>query len=176
VYAALLGMSVPDTSGKAIAALGTENLRHVAPLHHGDTLYAESVVVATRRSRSRPAAGVVTVETRGHNQHGTLVCEFRRSFLDPIDYRGVERAPVDTSSANPGTAHICLFVRDLPRLYDELVAAGVGAVSAPVRVTSGPNEGRLAVYMIDPDGFRVELVTSEPEPPGDGATPVAAPR
>ena len=84
VYAALLGMSVPDTSGKAIAALGTENLRHVAPLHHGDTLYAESVVVATRRSRSRPAAGVVTVETRGHNQHGTLVCEFRRSFLVPL--------------------------------------------------------------------------------------------
>src|SRR5262249_42727533 len=41
VYAALLGMSVPDTSGKAIAALGTESLRHVAPLHHGDTLYGE---------------------------------------------------------------------------------------------------------------------------------------
>ena len=83
-------------------------------------------------------------------------------FLELIDYRGVERAPVDTSSANPGTAHICLFVRDLPRFYDELVAAGVRAVSAPVLVTSGPNEGRFAVYMIDPDGFRVELVTSEP--------------
>lgn len=83
VYAALLGMSVPDTSGKAIAALGTERLRHVAPLHHGDTLYAESSVLEARPSSSRPNSGVVTIETRGYNQDKTLVCEFRRSFLVP---------------------------------------------------------------------------------------------
>lgn len=81
VYSLLLGMSVPDTSGKAIAALGTEALRHVAPLFHGDTLYGESTVVEKRLSRSRPGSGIVTVETRGLNQHGSLVCEFRRSFL-----------------------------------------------------------------------------------------------
>ena len=84
VYAALLGMSVPDTSGKAIAALGTESLRHVAPLHHGDTLYGESTVLEARPSSSRPGTGVVTIETRGLNQEGTLVCEFRRSFLVPM--------------------------------------------------------------------------------------------
>lgn len=84
IYAVLLGMSVPDTSGKAIAALGTENLRHLAPLYHGDTLYGESTVMETRRSRSRPAAGVVTVETCGHKQDRTKVCEFRRSFLVPL--------------------------------------------------------------------------------------------
>jgi acyl dehydratase len=84
VYAALLGMSVPDTSGKAIAALGTEQLRHVAALHHGDTLYGESTVVETRRSRSRPTSGIVTIETRGYNQEQTPVCEFRRSFLVPL--------------------------------------------------------------------------------------------
>lgn len=78
--------------------------------------------------------------------------------LELIDYRGVDRMPVDTSPPNPGTAHICLLARDLRRFYDQLVAAGVGAVSEPVLVTSGPNEGRLAVYMIDPDGFRVELL------------------
>jgi acyl dehydratase len=32
VYSTLLGMSVPDTSGKAAAALGPAELRHVAPL------------------------------------------------------------------------------------------------------------------------------------------------
>jgi acyl dehydratase len=77
-------MSVPDTSGKAIAALGTEHLRHVAPLYHGDTLYGESSVVEKRRSRSRPNAGVVTLETHGYKHDGTLVCEFRRSFLAPL--------------------------------------------------------------------------------------------
>lgn len=84
VYSALLGMSVPDTSGKAVAALGTERLRHLAPLHHGDTLYGETTVVEARPSKSRPGVGVVTVETRGYNQEGTLVCEFRRSFLVPM--------------------------------------------------------------------------------------------
>lgn len=84
IYAALLGMSVPDTSGKAIVALGTERLRHVAPLYHGDTLYGESSVVAMRPSRSRPGAGIVTIETRGYNQKRTLVCEFRRNFLAPL--------------------------------------------------------------------------------------------
>lgn len=83
VYATLLGMSVPDTSGRAIAALGTEHLRHVAPVRHGDTLYGESTVLAARPSRSRPHAGVVTIETRGRNQDGDLVCSFERSFLVP---------------------------------------------------------------------------------------------
>jgi lactoylglutathione lyase len=82
--------------------------------------------------------------------------------LELIDYRGVERKPVDTSPANPGTAHICLLVRDLPGEYGRLTAAGVRSVSEPVLVTAGPNEGRLAVYMIDPDGFPVELVEAIP--------------
>lgn len=83
VYATLLGMSVPDTSGRASAALGTERLRHVAPLHHGDTLYGESTIVEARVSASKPGLGVVTIDTRGYNQERTLVCEFRRSFLVP---------------------------------------------------------------------------------------------
>ena len=84
VYSLLLGMSVPDTSGKAIAALGTESLRHVAPLYHGDTLYGETSVLEKRVSNSRPGAGIVTIETLGLNQDRTRVCEFRRSFLVPI--------------------------------------------------------------------------------------------
>ena len=42
VYSILLGMSVPDISGKAIANLEIESLRHVAPTFHGDTLYGET--------------------------------------------------------------------------------------------------------------------------------------
>jgi lactoylglutathione lyase len=80
-------------------------------------------------------------------------------LLELIDYRDVDRTPVDTDTVNPGTAHICLLVTDFEAFYASLVTAGVPSVSdAPVRITSGPNEGRLAVYMIDPDGFRVELL------------------
>ncbi|GAB2930294.1 MaoC family dehydratase [Streptomyces mayteni] len=83
VYSLLLGMSVPDVSGKAIANLEVESLRHTAPTFHGDTVYGETAVLAKRASRSKPDRGVVTVETRGHNQEGTLVCVFRRRVLVP---------------------------------------------------------------------------------------------
>jgi acyl dehydratase len=84
IYSLLLGISVPDTSGKAIAALGTESLRHLAPVFHGDTLYGESTVAAKRLSKSRPDAGIITIDTQGRNQDGLVMCEFRRSFLVPV--------------------------------------------------------------------------------------------
>ena len=83
VYSLLLGMSVPDVSGQAIANLEVESLRHVAPTFHGDTLYGETTVLDKRESASRDDRGVVRVETRGYNQEGTLVCVFRRAVLVP---------------------------------------------------------------------------------------------
>ena len=81
IYSLLLGMSVPDVSGKAIANLEIESLRHVAPTFHGDTIYAETKVLEKRESSSRPDRGVVTVETRGFNQRGEEVCFFRRKVM-----------------------------------------------------------------------------------------------
>jgi len=83
VYSLLLGMSVPDVSGKAIANLEVESLRHVAPTFHGDTIYAESTVLDRIESASKPDRGIVAVETKGYNQAGTLVCVFRRKVLVP---------------------------------------------------------------------------------------------
>ncbi|RJL33475.1 MaoC family dehydratase [Bailinhaonella thermotolerans] len=83
VYSLLLGMSVPDVSGKAIANLEVESLRHVAPTFHGDTIYGETTVLAKAESRSKPDRGVVEVETRGYKQDGTVVCVFRRKIMVP---------------------------------------------------------------------------------------------
>ena len=79
--AVLVGMSVSDVSQKAIANLGWKDIRMTAPVFPGDTLYAESEVLDKRDSKSRPTAGVVTVRTRGRNQHGAVICEFERSIL-----------------------------------------------------------------------------------------------
>jgi lactoylglutathione lyase len=79
-------------------------------------------------------------------------------FLELLEYRNVDRTPVDTRTANPGTAHIAFFVDDLDTLFAELTTRGVRSVSAPVTPTIGPNEGGRAVYLIDPDGIRVELI------------------
>ncbi|MDQ3849243.1 MAG: MaoC family dehydratase [Actinomycetota bacterium] len=90
VYSLALGMSVSDVSGKAIANLATEELKHPAPVFHGDTLYCESEVLEKRESKSKPDRGTVRVHTRVLNQDGTLVAEFTRLVLVP---RRSTRAP-----------------------------------------------------------------------------------
>jgi acyl dehydratase len=83
VYSLVLGMSVPDVSGAAIANLEVEELKHARPTFHGDTIYAETRVLDVKESTSKPDRGVVTVETRGFNQRGEEVCSFRRKVLVP---------------------------------------------------------------------------------------------
>jgi acyl dehydratase len=82
IYSLLLGMSVEDVSGKAIANLEISSLRHVAPTFHGDTIYGETTVL-DKNMTSKPDRGVVEVETIGYNQDGVIVCIFRRKVLVP---------------------------------------------------------------------------------------------
>lgn len=81
VYSLVLGMSVPDVSGSAIANLEVESLIHRHPTFHGDTIYAETRVLDVASSSSKPDRGVVTVETKGFNQDGLEVCYFRRKVM-----------------------------------------------------------------------------------------------
>jgi lactoylglutathione lyase len=80
------------------------------------------------------------------------------SFLEILEYRNVERRAVDPSTANPGTAHLCLYVDDLESLHERLAAGGARFVSPIKSPTAGPNTGGKVIYMIDPDGIRVELL------------------
>src|SRR6476659_7962661 len=79
IYSLLLGMSVPDVSGQAIANLEVESLRPVAPTFHGDT------IVLAKRLTSKGDRGVVEFETRGYKQDGTVVCVFRRKVMVPTE-------------------------------------------------------------------------------------------
>ena len=80
VYSLVLGMSVPDVSGAAIANLEVETLRHSKPTFHGDTIYAETKVLA-KRETSKGDRGIVEVESKGINQRGEEVCYFKRKVL-----------------------------------------------------------------------------------------------
>src|ERR687891_864937 len=73
IYSLALGMSVRDVSGSAIANLEIENLRHPAPVFHGDTIYAETEVLEIVPSKSRPDRGIVKVRTIAYNQDGRIV-------------------------------------------------------------------------------------------------------
>jgi itaconyl-CoA hydratase len=88
--ALLIGMSVTDCSQKAIANLGMDAVKFTAPVFAGDTLYAESEVLAKRESASRPGQGIVTIRTLGKNQDGKIVCTFERNMLIPGRGQAVE--------------------------------------------------------------------------------------
>ena len=60
VYSLVLGMSVPDVSGAAIANLEVETLQHKFPTFHGDTIHAETRVLDVQ---------AVDVEARPRHRH-----------------------------------------------------------------------------------------------------------
>ena len=80
VYSLVLGMSVPDVSGAAIANLEVESLRHARPTFHGDTIYAVTKVLDATET-SKGDRGIITVETKGINQRSEEVCYFRRKLM-----------------------------------------------------------------------------------------------
>ena len=82
-------------------------------------------------------------------------------YLELLEYRGIPQSFNDMSNGNIGNAHIAFFVDELEPLYERLTALGVKSVSPVVTPTIGPNQGGRAVYMIDPDGFRVELIETK---------------
>ena len=81
IFSLIVGFTVPDISGKAIANLDYEKIEHLAPSFVGDTLYARTKVLDARPSRSKPDRGIIYVETTGYNQDGKDVIRFRRHIL-----------------------------------------------------------------------------------------------
>ena len=83
VFSLVVGMTVKDISGKAIANLDYEKVVHNGPVFIGDTIYAMTEILGKRLSKSKPDRGIVYVETRTHNQRGELVLTLRRHILIP---------------------------------------------------------------------------------------------
>ncbi len=95
----------------------------------------------------------------GVDMHGAILrLPNSDSILEILEYRNVERQAIDPATANPGTAHLAFRVDDCDSLYETLTSMGVGSVSRPVTPTIGPNKGGRTVMMLDPDGFRIELM------------------
>lgn len=78
--ALVTGMSTADLPN-AFANLGWDEVRLPAPVFEGDTIYAESEVLETRESRSRPDVGLVKVRSTGYKQDGTVVITFTRTVM-----------------------------------------------------------------------------------------------
>ena len=79
--ALVTGQSIIDLGLNVMANLGWDEVRLPNPVFEGDTIYSQSQVLSTRASKSRPNVGIVSVETTGFNQDGTVVIVFKRTFM-----------------------------------------------------------------------------------------------
>lgn len=78
----VIGLTVSELSeGTIIANLSYDKVVHPNPTFHNDTVYAETEVLETRESKSRPNAGIVKFKHRGRKSDGTILVEFERTAM-----------------------------------------------------------------------------------------------
>ena len=81
VFSLAVGITVPDISGKAIANLGYEDIKHLNPVFINDTIYVRTKVLSKRESKTKTDRGIIYVESIAYNQNGVDVLSFRRNVL-----------------------------------------------------------------------------------------------
>jgi len=69
------------TFGRVVANLGWTDIEFHGKVAPGDTMESESTILGKRESQSRPNEGILTVETRAHNQRGEAVLSYTRNLL-----------------------------------------------------------------------------------------------
>ena len=83
ILSLVVGMSVRDTSGQAIANLEYERIIHKGPVFQGDTIYAESKILEVRPFTTKTDRGIVYIESQGFNQKNEEILTLKRRFLVP---------------------------------------------------------------------------------------------
>lgn len=81
VFSLAVGITVPDISGKAIANLGYEDVKHLNPVFVNDTIYVRTRIIDKRESQTKKDRGIVYVESIAYNQDNIEVLSFRRRVL-----------------------------------------------------------------------------------------------
>lgn len=79
--------------------------------------------------------------------------------IEILEYVGIDTYSGSARSCDYGTGHICLRVENLEEMYEELKAKGIKFKSKKVaNILVDANKGSKAVYMLDPDGYIIELM------------------
>lgn len=82
-FSLIVGLTVSDISGKAIANLNYENINHEGPVFIGDTLYAKSEIIS-KKLTSKKKTGKVKIKTIGFNQNKKTILSYTREILVPL--------------------------------------------------------------------------------------------
>lgn len=95
VFNTVLGLSVEDLSEIGGPFVGVFDLTFHKDVYPGATITATSETIKKRRSASNPANGIVTWHTKGYDENGDLVVDYKRSNLSKL--RNPD-APVDAEA------------------------------------------------------------------------------
>ena len=81
VFNTVLGMTVEDCSEIGGPFVGVFDLTYHVDVYPGDTITAVSETYEKRVTKSNPSNGIVSWHSKGFNQSGEMVVDFKRSNL-----------------------------------------------------------------------------------------------
>jgi catechol 2,3-dioxygenase-like lactoylglutathione lyase family enzyme len=90
--------------------------------------------------------------------------------VELIEYKGIERQPVQPRFQDPGATNLTVRVRDLDGTIARLKTAGGRVITVSGTPAEIGGRSRI-VFMQDPDGFVIELSQSIAPPPATAETP-----
>jgi catechol 2,3-dioxygenase-like lactoylglutathione lyase family enzyme len=136
----------------------------VSDLERSRAYYRDIIglVEVERITRDEPYLSAVTGYEGVRLEIALLTERTSGVILELVEYPPGLGRPIDPATANPGTGHVCFIVDDVDDVHARAVAAGHGSVNPPVTPTAGRWIGGRSVYLLDPDGIRVELVQLGP--------------
>jgi hypothetical protein len=86
--------------------------------------------------------------------------------VELFEFVGIERHPASARPCDYGAGHMCLFVEDAEALHRRISDLGFSSRSGEVvRIEAGPHTGAKVAYLIDPDGYHVEVYEASPTGP-----------
>lgn len=83
VISLIFGMTQAEVGGRALAVLEFEEIQHVRPVFHGDTIYAESTITGKEDLEEQPGRGAVSAEIKGVNQRGETILTLKSKMVVP---------------------------------------------------------------------------------------------
>ena len=79
-------------------------------------------------------------------------------YVELLEYQGIERLNASSRPCDFGAGHLCLYVDAVDEIAERMFAKGYRARSEGcVDITAGPNAGARSIYLVDPDGYNIEL-------------------
>jgi lactoylglutathione lyase len=84
-------------------------------------------------------------------------------YVELLEYHGIERLSASSRPCDYGAGHLCLYVEGVDEIAERIFAKGYRARSEGcVDINAGPNTGARSIYLIDPDGYNIELFQKPP--------------